>query len=57
MKKKLIDCLKSRRWWTCVGACVVVLLHDVAGVAESQAQAIVAIAISWALADSLKKTE
>ena len=57
MKKKLIDCLKSRRWWTCVGACVVVLLHDVAGVAESQAQAIVAIAISWALSDSLKKTE
>ena len=57
MGEKLKALIKSRRWWTAVGAVVVVSVNETLNVPTETAQTIVAICISWILADSIKKTE
>lgn len=57
MIDKLKTLVKSRRFWTAVGAIVVVVLNDVLGLPEGTANTIVAMGVAWIVGDSLRATE
>lgn len=57
MSEKIKSLLKSRRWWTAVGAVVVVTANEVLGIDAETANKLVAIAIAWIVGDSLRITE
>lgn len=57
MLDKLKTLIKSRRFWTAVGAVVVICLQDTLGIPEGAANSVVAIGISWIVGDSLRATE
>jgi hypothetical protein len=57
MVDKLKTLVKSRRFWTAVGAIVVVVLNDVLGLPEGTANTIVAMGVAWIVGDSLRATE
>ena len=57
MGEKIKALLKSRRFWTAVGAVVVVCLQDTVGIDEGTANSIVALGVAWIVGDSLRLTE
>ncbi len=57
MSDKINTLLKSRRFWTAVGAVVVVVANETLGIDEVTANSLVAVAIAWIVGDSLRVTE
>ena len=57
MSDKINTLLKSRRFWTAVGAVVVVVANEPLGIDEVTANSLVAVAIAWIVGDSLRVTE
>jgi hypothetical protein len=53
---KLQALVFSRRFWAAVSSVVVIVAHENFGIPEETAQAIVAIALTWIVGDSLNKT-
>ena len=58
MKQKLEALVKSRRFWAAITALAIVLTDGLGiNISEEQVTAVVAIAATWIIGDTVRKTE